>query len=203
MKQLAPAATSTLVAACVPAERDWHLAADVCAPTVETLYERHAHTVLRWAARLGGPGVDAEDVAQEVFLVAHRRMGHLRPGVKPSTWLFGITSRVVLSQRRRQRLRRWLSVDDADRASQLVASGSTPLESVEQRRAIALAYRILERLSEPLRESFILFEIEGLSSEEIADMTGVRPATTRVRLHRARALFFDRLRKLERREGSR
>ena len=41
---------------------------------VEELYRLHARSVARWAARLGGPGVDVEDVVQEVFLVAKRRL---------------------------------------------------------------------------------------------------------------------------------
>jgi RNA polymerase sigma-70 factor (ECF subfamily) len=150
---------------------------------------------------LGGPGIDAEDIAQEVFCVAHRRLHTLRAEVKPSTWLFGITSRVVLGQRRRQRLRRWLG-DDAARAAPTVSSVSTPLETVEQRRALARAYGILERMPEALRVAFILFEIDGLTTEAIAEVTGTKPATTRVRLHRARALFYERLDKLQEQEPS-
>ncbi len=168
--------------------------------TFEAIYDQHARTILRWAARLGGPGIDAEDIAQEVFLVAHRRIDTLRADVKPSTWLFGITTRVVLKQRRRQRLRGWLNADVGDGASHLIAGGSTPLETIEQRRALAVGYGILERMPEALRDAFILFEIEGRTTEEIAEVTGTKPATTRVRLHRARALFYERLDKLQRRE---
>jgi RNA polymerase sigma-70 factor (ECF subfamily) len=198
-----PGATSTSVGSCVPAGGSRQDPDTPRARTFEAIYDQYARMVLRWAARLGGPGIDAEDVAQEVFLVAHRRLGSLRAEVKPSTWLFGITTRVVLAQRRRQRLRRWLSLDAGDGPSQPIAGGSTPLETVEQRRALALGYGVLERMPEALRDAFILFEIEGLTTEEIADVTGTKPATTRVRLHRARALFYARLEKLQRREQSR
>ena len=44
----------------------------------DAVYQAHAQTVARWAARLGGPGVDVEDITQEVFLVADRRLREFR-----------------------------------------------------------------------------------------------------------------------------
>ena len=75
--------------------------------TFAGIYGDHAPTVARWAARLGGPAADVEDIIQEVFLVASRRLGEFREGARVSTWLFGITAKVAANERRRRRLRHW------------------------------------------------------------------------------------------------
>ena len=73
----------------------------------DAVYQAHAQTVARWAARLGGPGVDVEDITQEVFLVADRRLREFRQQSQLSTWLFSITAKIVANDRRRRRFRRW------------------------------------------------------------------------------------------------
>jgi RNA polymerase sigma-70 factor, ECF subfamily len=150
------------------------------------LYRHHAEDVSRWARRLLGPQGDPEDVVHEVFLVAQRRLHEFRGEAKVSTWLYAITVRVVQYQRRKGRWRRLLR-------SRPVPDGppppSTPLERLESRRAVELTYRLLDGLPEAERSALILFEIEGLSGEEIATLTGEVVGTIWVRLHRARARF--------------
>src|SRR5262249_11046146 len=75
---------------------------------LSSLYEADAGLVERWATRLAGTGLDAEDVVQEVFLVVQRRLPEWRGDAKITSWLYRITERVVLRQRRKQRARRWL-----------------------------------------------------------------------------------------------
>src|ERR1044071_1804463 len=75
--------------------------------TFDAVYQKYAQTVARWSARLGGPNVDVEDIAQEVFLVVNRRLRDFRHQSRVSTWLFSITARIVANDRRRRRLRRW------------------------------------------------------------------------------------------------
>jgi RNA polymerase sigma-70 factor (ECF subfamily) len=158
----------------------------------DALYRQSAPQVARWAARLGGPTVDAADVVQEVFVVAYRRRATLRSEVKPTTWLFGITLRIVQAHRRKHRLRQWLLRLRAP-VDEVAFSGPTPIESLEQRRAEAKAYRILDEMAPKYRDTFIMFEIEGLSTHEIAELTGQNLATIKVWLHRARAKFMERL----------
>ena len=57
--------------------------------------------MLRWAARLGGPAVDPEDIAQEVFIVVIRRLGDVDDLDRVSAWLYGVTRKVVAQHRRR------------------------------------------------------------------------------------------------------
>ena len=169
-------------------------------PTIDTpddrdlgrLYKEHAGKVARWAARLGGPGLEPMDLVQEVFEVAYRKFSTLRPDVSPTTWLFAITRNTVLAVRRKQRLRRWLSVRFPALLEETNAGPlPTPVESVERREAAVKLHRILEDLPEQQRTAFVLYELEGMSSEEVATLMGATVATTRLWLHRARAKFFE------------
>src|SRR5436305_11794024 len=85
--------------------------ADAFAPDVASLYRTYAAKVGRWAARLGGPSIEVEDVVQEVFLVAKRRLVSFRSdgGGSITTWLFRATDRIVKATRRKQRLRRFFA----------------------------------------------------------------------------------------------
>jgi RNA polymerase sigma-70 factor (ECF subfamily) len=154
------------------------------------LYRAHAATVARWAAHLGGPRVDVEDLVHEIFVIAARRAGEFRGEAKVTTWLYRITEHVVRTARRRDRRRRWLGflwrpdVEDA-----LTPRQPTPLEKLERRQARETLYRILDCLSDKYRTVLVLFELEGMSGEEIAALIDVKVATVWVRLHRARALF--------------
>jgi RNA polymerase sigma-70 factor (ECF subfamily) len=149
------------------------------------LYRDHAADVTRWARRLQGPHGDVEDVLQEVFLVAHRRLPEWRGEARISTWLYAITVRVVQEQRRKGHWRRWLGL--APLAPE--APPPTPLEAVESRRATEVTYQLLDTLPEAERSALILFELEGLSGEQLAALTGEAVGTIWVRLHRARARF--------------
>ncbi|HMC94428.1 MAG TPA: RNA polymerase sigma factor [Polyangia bacterium] len=169
------------------------------AVNVGDLYRDHAATVARWATRLGGPGIDAEDIVHEVFLVAHRRLGEFRGEAKPATWLFRTTELVVRAHRRKARLRAWLRHAIAEEQPAEMQAGSSwisPVENLIERQRARTVYRALDSLDDKHRSLFVLFELEGLSGEEIARLTGVKLATVWVRLHRARQRFVRRIQAL-------
>jgi len=165
---------------------------------VGLLYRRHADEVARWAARLGGQTLDLEDVVHQVFLVAQRRLPGFRGDAKITTWLHGITVRVVQEARRRQK--RWwrkppapatAGVDDED-ASFVAADQPTALELLERREATRLVYALLDQLDEKYRTVLVLFELEGLSGQEIATITKTSLSNVWVRLLRGRQQFVKR-----------
>jgi RNA polymerase sigma-70 factor (ECF subfamily) len=164
---------------------------------IENVYRDYCDAVTRWTARLSGPGVETEDLVQEIFLIAHRKLGSFRQDAALATWLYRITERVVLRRRRREQMRRWLMLPDARAGVDTASTAPTPLETLQRRRALELTYQALEALNENQRSSFILFEIEELSGQEIADLKGVSVSTVWVWLHRARARFVAELAKLE------
>jgi RNA polymerase sigma-70 factor (ECF subfamily) len=163
-----------------------------------TLYRTHVQQVARWAARLGGPALDVEDLVHEVFTIAHQRLPTFRGESTAATWLFGITQKVVSHRRRRARWRRWLSGSAEDSAGHLAAPGPDALRLVERHQTAREVYDVLDRLPERDRQVLILFELEELSAEEVGQLLGIKPANARLRLHRARARFLRLYEKLER-----
>jgi RNA polymerase sigma-70 factor (ECF subfamily) len=82
---------------------------------------------------------------------------------------------------------------------QAVAPGPSPLETLEQRQAGELIYDVLNTLSEKQRQVFVLFELEGLSTEQVAEVTDTTLVASRVRLFRARTAFFRQLGRITKR----
>ena len=163
-------------------------------PDLDEIYRCHAPAVARWVARLGGPTADVDDLVQEIFLVAERQLADFRGNAKVTTWLYRITEHVVRGRRRKDRLRHWLMLSrraDVERTAS--PPPLTPIEELERRRDAATVYRILDRMPDRYREVLILFELEGASGEEIATLTGRKPATVWVHLHRARQRFLEEL----------
>jgi len=177
---------------------------------VGLLYERHAADVARWAARLGGRSLDVEDLVHQVFLVAQRKVGSFRGEARITTWLHGITVRVVQEARRRQR--RWwrwpgpgaahdeLGETGRDEAS-LLSEEPSALALLEKKEAQRTVYAILDRLDEKYRTVLVLFELEGLSGEEVAVITQTSLSNVWVRLLRARKQFLRRLSQHEAQSG--
>lgn len=171
---------------------------------VGTLYSRHADDVARWAARLAGPALDVEDLVHEVFLVACRRMGEFRGDAKVTTWLYEITIRVVQDRRRRQTRWHWLSGgggcggrrSDAlrgDAVGRIASDQPSALDLLERKQAGETLYEILDELPEKYRTALILFELEGMSGQEIAAVTRASLSNVWVRLFRGRQLFVKRV----------
>ena len=163
---------------------------------LEAVYRRHADAVARWARRLGGPDLDIEDIVHEVFLVVQRRLPEWRGDAKLSTWLYEITLRVVQTRRRRARWRRWLPGADRGPASSGSGTGDDlaalpteqpgPLDLLERRESTEALSRALDSMGEKYRTVIIMFELEGLSGEEIAALTRTSRPNVWVRLHRGR-----------------
>jgi RNA polymerase sigma-70 factor (ECF subfamily) len=168
-----------------------------CLLAIEQIYRLHAKRVARWVARLGGARVELEDLVQEVFVIAQERLPSFRGEAQLQTWLYGITANVVRHERRRQRWRRWLGGDWERAAEDLAESAPLASDQIERRQADQEVTAILEGLSHKYREVLVLFEIEGLPGEEVAQLLGITTANLWVRLHRARRAFLKRTRALE------
>ena len=152
---------------------------------LDELYARHASDVKRWARRLAGPTADVEDLLHDVFVVALRRRFTFRGEANVTTWLFRITQRVVRSRRRRSYVRALLF--GRHHEAMATPASATPHEEIERRERHLQLYRALDRLPEAYRTALILYEIEGLSGEQVAELTGTSLGTLWVRLHRGRA----------------
>ncbi len=163
----------------------------------EVVYRQHFEFVYRSAARLGGPGFDAEDAAQEVFVVVGRQLDRFDHSCALTSWLYGITINVARSQRRKLRLRRLFEWS-------VQAPDVPALRSVDRAEVLdaqRIAYEILDKMGAKKREVFILAELEDLSCDEIARLVGSKTETVWSRLHYARTEFAERLARRQADEG--
>jgi RNA polymerase sigma-70 factor (ECF subfamily) len=154
----------------------------------EEAYRGYAQCTARWARNLGGADIEVEDVVQEVFLVVSRRLRDFRGQARFSSWLFEITRKTVANHRRRHRWRFWIGRGDS--ADQRATPADDPDSQLERRQAADLFYRALDRLREPYRTVLVLFEVEGMSTQAIAELCGTKVATVKVQLFRARERFI-------------
>lgn len=153
----------------------------------ERLYAGYFHHVTRWVRAFGCRAADIDDVAQESFLVARRRLADFDGG-NIAGWLYRIAQHVTRAHRRRAWLRRTLFREPSDMLADV--GQQSPIEALEQREARRLMQRLLAQLTERRRTTFFLFEIEGYSGEEIAALEGVSVNTVYTRLHHARRDFM-------------
>jgi RNA polymerase sigma factor (sigma-70 family) len=112
---------------------------------VERLYRDYGAAVRRWAMLFSRSHNDAEDIVQEVFLVAHRHRGELPALRQPAAWLFRIVQNVA---RRLWRRRRRCRAVSPDLLVDLPDGSPTPLDMLEERRLGAHLQRALATLSE-------------------------------------------------------
>ena len=159
--------------------------------TFENIYARWFHDVSRWIRAFGGLDADLDDLAQEVFLIVRRQLPKF-DGDNLAGWLYRITQRTVRDYRRRAWYRRLLTKRHVDERPEResVAPEADPSELLERREAERLLHQILGKMSESRRTAFILFEIEGYTGEEIANLEEVPINTVWTRLHHARKEFY-------------
>ena len=159
----------------------------------EELVIAYQHRVFGVALRMLGNRAEAEEIAQETFLRAHRALPEFRGDARLHTWLYAIASRLCLN-RLASADRRLLRADDEALAA---ASADEPSAAARMERAEldAAVREAIAALPEERRIVVVLRDLEGLSYEEIGDALELEPGTVRSRLHRAR---LDLKAKLER-----
>lgn len=144
------------------------------------LYQRYARMVHGLLLARVGPA-EADDLVQDVFLTAWRRLEDLRDPAAFGGWLAAIArNRAIDHLRRRPRLE--------ELPGHLMASDATAAR-VEALAVLAL----IRTLPEAYRETLVLRLVEGLTGPEIAERTGLTPASVRVNLHRGMKLLREKL----------
>lgn len=152
---------------------------------IATMVSKHHGQVWRALRRLGVSESDTDDACQQVFLVAHRRLADIAPETERS-FLLQTALRVAADFRRSHRRRR---EDYDDELPVLADTSANPEELADRRRACALLDRALEALPMDLRQVFVLFDLEELTTAEVANVLHLPKGTVASRLRRARELF--------------
>jgi RNA polymerase sigma-70 factor (ECF subfamily) len=162
----------------------------------EAVYENWFDEVTKWIRAMGGPQADREDLVQDVFVVVHRRL-HTFDGGNLAGWLYQIARRKLRDFRRLQWARRVVFSGTND-AGELADDEVSPLGSLETMEKRKLLTRLLDELSESERTAIVLFEIEGYSGRQIAELQAVPLNTVWTHIHQARGKLSQRLAKIER-----
>jgi RNA polymerase sigma-70 factor (ECF subfamily) len=164
------------------------------------MFAAHHQAVWRTLRRRGLLPEAAADGTQQCFLIAAERLADIRAGSERA-FLLGTALRLAATALRSSR--RWQLEDDMDLRP---TTDERADDIADRRRAVDLMDRVLARLAPDLLEVFVLFEIEGVSTPEIAKMIEVPIGTVASRLRRAREAFravVARLERTLRREGGR
>jgi RNA polymerase sigma-70 factor (ECF subfamily) len=142
---------------------------------------------------------DAEDVAQEAFVRAFRKLSSFRAESKFSTWLISITINEARTRLRRQALVRMEPLDQLPDEDKGISPAllrdwrEIPSEAVERDEVRVLIQRAVEQLPEIYRQVFLLRDVEELTINETAEALNISIPSVKVRLHRARMMLQKQL----------
>jgi RNA polymerase sigma-70 factor (ECF subfamily) len=164
----------------------------------EDVYREHFRFVWRSLRRLGVPESDVADAAQDVFLVVHRRQGEFEGRSKMTTWLFGICLNVARDRKKLAHNRR--RSDDEAPLDNAVDETIDIVGDAERSQALRLLESLLEMLPLEQRAVFILFEMEGLGGDAIAETLEIPLGTVHSRLRLAREAFERNLKRFQARD---
>ena len=141
--------------------------------------------VLGWCARLGGPKVDPEDAAHDVLIVMLDRLDSLRDPNSFSSWLFGITRRVLAKHRRHAWVKRWVPGFVPDPAD----PDASPFHQTRLSETSRRVQQALDQLPPAQREVLVLCDLEERTDLEVSELLGIPLGTVKSRLRLARKKF--------------
>ncbi|MEX2273214.1 MAG: RNA polymerase sigma factor [Vicinamibacterales bacterium] len=151
----------------------------------EALYREHSSRLFGLSVRMLGNRTEAEDMLQDIFLTAHRKLKSYRGDARLSTWLFRLATNLCLDHLRSKSSRMTqatTSLED-DNAIEPVSPSSGPavgaVHQIDLERAIA-------RLPDGCRAAFLLHDVEGFEHGEVGSMLGISEGTSKSQVHKAR-----------------
>lgn len=149
----------------------------------ERLYRATAGRIFALCLRICGNQSRAEDLTQDVYIRAWRKLTSFRGDSAFSSWLYRLAVNVVYSDLRRTRTsRQWDALPGTDELGELTRSSLHPLDSLALEQAIA-------GLPDGARAVLVLHDMEGFQHQEIADRLGIAVGTSKAQLHRARRIL--------------
>lgn len=149
----------------------------------EELYRQHGTRLYNLAYRMAGSAQDADDLLQDIFLLAYRKLSSFRGESSLGTWLYRLGMNHCLDVLRSRQARMGQQTDSLDE------EGAAPIAS--PRPAIGAVSRIdLERaighLPRACRAAFLLHDVEGFGHNEVGTILGISEGTSKSQVHKAR-----------------
>jgi RNA polymerase sigma-70 factor (ECF subfamily) len=147
----------------------------------EVLYRQQAPRIYSLACRMTGSPEDGEDLLQEIFLQAYRKLGSFKGESTIGTWLYRLALNHCLDYVRSRQAKMTKLTDSLDVQSRTdpAARRDTPIARIDLDRA-------LERLPDGCREAFVLHDVEGFDHKEVGEMLGIAEGTSKSQVFKAR-----------------
>lgn len=149
----------------------------------EALYRQHATRLYNLASRMSAGATDAEDLLQDIFLLAYRKLGSFRGDSSLGTWLYRLAMNHCLDVLRNRQTRMGQVTDSMDEPDAVPVAAPGPglgaVSRIDMERAI-------EALPPACRAAFLLHDVEGFGHHEVADILGVSEGTSKSQVHKAR-----------------
>jgi RNA polymerase sigma-70 factor, ECF subfamily len=147
----------------------------------EDLYRQHSTRLYNLAFRMVGNAADAEDLLQDIFLTAYRKLESFRGASALGTWLYRLGMNVCLDRLRSKAARQDQATDTLDER----IGGATLTSALGGVSRIDLE-RAIQALPEGSRAAFLLHDVEGFDHHEVGRILGVAEGTSKSQVHKAR-----------------
>jgi RNA polymerase sigma-70 factor, ECF subfamily len=150
----------------------------------DDLYRRYVDLVWMRLGRLIGPDPEREDLLQQVFFEVFRSLPRFRGDASFRTFLYRIVLNTASDHLKRRRRRGGISIP-VEEWDQLVDAHASPETRTAERQRLATTFALLDRIKPKKRIAFLLRVVDGLSLEEIAELTWATPAAVAQRVRHA------------------
>lgn len=154
------------------------------------LYRRHSRRVESVARHVIGPSSELEDVVQDVFIELQRALYKFRGDSRFTTWLHRVTVNVALQHIRKGKRKGWLRWIGFSEETPAMQPSVHMDRRIEARESVRALYDALDEISDKKRLVFTLYELEGMSLQDIAATVGTSVNTVKSRLFHARREVF-------------
>jgi RNA polymerase sigma-70 factor (ECF subfamily) len=165
------------------------MSSSCAADRLRDIVETYVDFVARVLRNCGTPEAEVDDEVQGTFIVVARRLDDIHPGAEKG-YLFRVAANRAAHARRTAARRREVA---AAGLPEMIESSGTPEALTDQKMMRELLDRILAQMDESLRRPFALYEFEGMTTAEIADLLEIPHGTAASRLRRARCDFRERV----------
>lgn len=150
-------------------------------------WERHRGAITRYIRHLLRDPAEAEDLAQETFVRAHRQRDSLRDPAALESWLYQIATHVSIDRiRQRAKAAQRHAGEPLEELPIADVKQPSPLMVIQQQEMSGCVERYVAQLSDGYKAVVLLHEADGLTAEEIASLLELPLTTVKMRLHRAR-----------------
>ncbi|GJM22543.1 MAG: RNA polymerase sigma factor [Planctomycetota bacterium] len=161
------------------------------------LVKRHEQRAFWAAYRVLGDADASRDVAQEAFMRVWRALERFDFSMAFTTWLYRICVNLAIDHLRRNKRHKGADIDVMRETLPDESTGQEPGHDETAREMTRKVHLVMQTLDEKYRTVLALRDLEGLSSKQISDITGITHATVRWRLHVARKKFREGWEQLE------